>query len=147
VVIVPQRPVVYPARPYYPPHPVYVAPAPTYVAPGTTTYVAPRPAYVPTSPAAGGTVPATAAPGVGCAPSAGVDAEVDQFIFVLFQPNASATNTAIFLKSYDLKVADGPNADGFFKLRLSTSLTPDQFSQMIDSMKAQTSVVSQVSSQ
>jgi hypothetical protein len=61
---------------------------------------------------------------------------------VLFQQNVSATDMAAFLEAYKVSIAEGPSADGSYKLRLETPLGNDQLQQMVASMKGQDSVVS-----
>jgi hypothetical protein len=97
--------------------------------------VNPSPVY--STPAASTAPVAVAAPT--CTPSG-------TYVSVVFQPDATATNITEFLKTYNVTMGDGPNADGVYRIRLPQNMPQDQMSQMIDSMRSQTAVVSTVSS-
>lgn len=68
-----------------------------------------------------------------------------QSVFVVFQQNLSAADLAAFLQAYKVSIAEGPSAEGVYKLRVDTSLAGDQLQQMVDSMKSQDNIVSAVS--
>lgn len=68
-----------------------------------------------------------------------------QAVFVIFQQNLSAADLAAFLQAYKVSIAEGPSAEGVYKLRVDASLAGDQLQQMVDSMKSQDNIVSAVS--
>jgi hypothetical protein len=68
-------------------------------------------------------------------------------ISIVFQPNATASDITSFLGSYGAQLGDGPDKDGIYRLRLDdTSLTQEQIQQVIESMRAQTTIVYNVGS-
>ena len=72
------------------------------------------------------------------------DTSSPMYVFVIFQASASDADKDGFLKTYSVSIEDGPNPDGYYRLKLANALTPDNFGQMVASMKTQTTVVSEV---
>jgi len=72
------------------------------------------------------------------------DASSPMYVFVIFQANVSDADKDAFMKTYNVSIEDGPNQDGYYKLKLANALPPDNFAQMMASMRSQTTVVSEV---
>jgi hypothetical protein len=67
------------------------------------------------------------------------------FVFIVFVPTATAADITAFLKSYNVTMADGPNVDGVYRIRLSTAVLPqNKVLKMIDSMRSQTEIVTSI---
>lgn len=64
-----------------------------------------------------------------------------QFVFVIFQKDVVAADMASFLKSFRVAIDDGPNPDGYYKLRLAEPLPPDQLNAILDAMRGQGKIV------
>ena len=72
-------------------------------------------------------------------PSAG------SFVAVAFVPTITAADITTFLKAYNVTLVDGPNANGSYRIRLSTDTLPsDEMQRVIDSMRSQTAMVTSV---
>ena len=74
--------------------------------------------------------------------SAATPPAATQFVFVIFQKDIAAADRASFLKDYHVAIDDGPNPDGYYRLRLAEPLAPDQLNAMLDSMRGQAKIVS-----
>lgn len=140
VVIRPWRPIVI-HRPTLPPPvivervpvaPVVVATTPV----GVTQTVATGPA-----PTAMRAVAQSPAPAPTCANNG-------TFVSIVFTPNVTASDITNFLKTYSVTIADGPNNDGVYRLRLSDGTLPqNDVVQVVDSMRGQTAIVAQIEAQ
>lgn len=131
-VIVRPYPVPVSPRPYVQPYgpPTYVAPAPVYTPPAPA-YTPPAPAYTP--------APAPAAPTCPCP-------DLGTYLSIIFQPTATTADMTTFLKAYNLQMASGPNEGGAYRVLVSKEQVPaDQLNQLVQSMRSQTNIVSQVS--
>lgn len=114
----------YPAPPAYAPGPSYSAAAPSYSPPApaySAPAAAPAPAYTPPAPV--------------CVK--------DPTIWIVFQPTATANDITAFLKGYNVTMENGPDASAMYRLRVN-QVPQEQLGQLMDSMRTQTNVVSQV---
>jgi hypothetical protein len=66
------------------------------------------------------------------------------FVFVAFQSNISAADLVAFLQAYKVSIVEGPSAEGYYTVRLPDPLPSDQFQQVVESMKSQTQLVTNV---
>jgi hypothetical protein len=64
-------------------------------------------------------------------------------ISIVFQPTATSADITAFLKSFAVTMADGPNPDGIYRIRLPADVGAAQ-QQMLDAMRAQTNIVASV---
>jgi hypothetical protein len=78
------------------------------------------------------------------APAQPATAPTSAFVFVAFRQDISAADMAAFLLAYKVSMVEGPNADGFYTLRLSDPLPSEQVRPVVDSMKSQTRLVNNV---
>jgi hypothetical protein len=62
---------------------------------------------------------------------------------IAFQSSATAGDISTFLSNYGLSMAEGPNQDGTYKVRVNSGNAPDE---MLQSMRSQSNVVSSVAS-
>ena len=67
------------------------------------------------------------------------------FISVVFVPTVTASDITAFLKAYNVTMADGPTADGIYRIRLASNVLPqNEVFKVVDSMRTQTAIVSSV---
>ncbi|MGN6463680.1 MAG: hypothetical protein ACTHLY_21090 [Pseudolabrys sp.] len=52
--------------------------------------------------------------------------DTGSFVMVQFAPQANAADIAVFLKNNKLLIVDGPNAAGFFKVRVAVTALPKE---------------------
>jgi hypothetical protein len=64
------------------------------------------------------------APGSGYVTASAPGAAAGSYAMVQFAPQASAADIAAFLNANKLRIVDGPNAAGMFKLRISAAALP-----------------------
>lgn len=67
------------------------------------------------------------------------------FVSIVFTPSVTASDITNFLKTYSVTIADGPDNDGVYRLRLSDGTLPrNDVVRVVDSMRGQTAIVAQV---
>ena len=92
----------------------------------------------------GGTIPSVRplAASIPVSPACRSDGSMVSIVFV---PTVTAADITAFLKAYNVTMADGPNADGIYRIRLSTGALPqNDVLKVIESMRSQTAIVSSV---
>lgn len=128
------RPPRWPIYGWHPHHhfPIYGGPIiPVAVATGAVA----TGAVIATAPAVTG----VAAPAPACAVPAG------SFVTITFLPAVTAAEITTFLQSYNVTLADGPDKDGVYKIRLADQiLPPARIAEVIASMRGQATIVKSI---
>lgn len=85
------------------------------------------------------TAPVAVTPAPGCAIPTG------SFVTITFLPTVTAADITTFLRSYNVTLADGPDKDGVYKLRLADQVLPrTRIAEVVASMRGQAAIVKSV---